>query len=107
MYSRANCKKNTGFAISNTIFTFVESQPMKRVLRELPRYENSSFIIKEEIAAQFAAPFHFHKGYELTYIVKGQGKFYGGDNLLNFVEGDLYLFGIGFPHYFINEKSFF
>jgi AraC-like DNA-binding protein len=79
---------------------------MKRVLRELPKSENSSFIIKEEIAVQFAAPFHFHKGYELTYIVKGQGKFYGGDNLLNFVEGDLYLFGIGFPHYFINEKSF-
>nr|WP_255547610.1 AraC family transcriptional regulator [Mucilaginibacter sp. dw_454] len=68
--------------------------------------ENSSFIVKEEIAAQFAAPFHFHEGYEFTYIVNGHGKFYGGDGLMNFTEGDLYLFGIGFPHYFVNDKSF-
>jgi AraC-like DNA-binding protein len=79
---------------------------MKKILRELTKPENSSYIVKEEIATQFAAPFHFHQGYEFTYIVKGQGKFYGGDNLLNFTEGDLYLFGIGFPHYFINDKSF-
>jgi AraC-like DNA-binding protein len=79
---------------------------MKKILRELTKSENSSYIVKEEIATQFAAPFHFHQGYELTYIVKGHGKFYGGDNLLNFTDGDLYLFGIGYPHYFINDKSF-
>ncbi|SDF56772.1 AraC-type DNA-binding protein [Mucilaginibacter pineti] len=79
---------------------------MKKILREFTKPENSSFIVKEEIAAQFAAPFHFHEGYEFTYIVKGHGKFYGGDSLMNFTEGDLYLFGIGFPHYFINDKSF-
>ncbi|MDB5158070.1 MAG: AraC-type DNA-binding protein [Mucilaginibacter sp.] len=79
---------------------------MKKILRELTKPENSSYIVKEEIVTQFAAPFHFHRGYEFTYIVKGHGKFYGGDNLLNFTEGDLYLFGIGFPHYFINDKSF-
>ena len=79
---------------------------MKKILRELAKAKNSSYIVKEEIAAQFAAPFHFHQGYEFTYIVKGRGKFYGGDSLLNFTDGDLYLFGIGFPHYFINDKSF-
>jgi AraC-like DNA-binding protein len=79
---------------------------MKKILRELTKPENSSYIVKEEITAQFAAPFHFHQGYEFTYIVKGHGKFYGGDRLLNFTGGDLYLFGIGFPHYFINDKSF-
>jgi AraC-like DNA-binding protein len=79
---------------------------MKKILRELTKPENSSYIVKEEITTQFAAPFHFHQGYEFTYIVKGHGKFYGGDSLLNFIEGDLYLFGIGFPHYFINDKSF-
>ncbi|MDB4918497.1 AraC family transcriptional regulator [Mucilaginibacter sp.] len=79
---------------------------MKKILRELTKSENSSYIVKEEITTQFAAPFHFHQGYEFTYIVKGHGKFYGGDSLLNFTGGDLYLFGIGFPHYFINDKSF-
>lgn len=79
---------------------------MKKVFRELSKPENASYIVKEEIAAQFAAPFHFHKGYELTYIVKGHGKFYGGDSILNFTAGELYLFGIGFPHYFINDSVF-
>ncbi|HTF28306.1 MAG TPA: AraC family transcriptional regulator [Flavitalea sp.] len=79
---------------------------MKKILRDLKNPDNSSFIVKEEIASQFAAPFHFHQGYEFTYIVKGHGKFYGGDSILNFTEGDLYLFGIGFPHYFINDKTF-
>lgn len=79
---------------------------MKKILRELAKPENSSYIVKEEITTQFAAPFHFHMGYEFTYIVKGHGKLYGGDSLMNFTEGDLYLFGIGFPHYFINDKSF-
>jgi AraC-like DNA-binding protein len=79
---------------------------MKKILSELAKPENSSYLVKEEIAAQFAAPFHFHKGYEFTYILNGHGKFYGGDRLLNFKAGDLYLFGIGFPHYFINDKSF-
>lgn len=79
---------------------------MKKILRELSKPENSSYIVKEEITAQFATPFHFHQGYEFTYIVKSHGKFYGGASLLNFTEGDLYLLGIGFPHYFINDKSF-
>jgi AraC-like DNA-binding protein len=79
---------------------------MKKVLQELTKSQNASIIVKEEIAAQFAAPFHFHKGFEFTYIVKGRGKFYGGNRLLNFNSGELYLFGVGFPHLFVNEKSF-
>jgi AraC-like DNA-binding protein len=78
---------------------------LKKILRELSLSANSSFLIKEEIATQFVAPFHFHRGYEFAFIVKGHGKFYGGDRLLNFTEGDLYLFGVGFPHYFVTEKT--
>lgn len=79
---------------------------MKRHFRELPPTVDTSFIVKEEKATQFAAPFHFHDGYELTFIVKGQGKFYGGDQVMNFGDGDVYFFGPLFPHYFVNEKSF-
>lgn len=79
---------------------------LKKILRELLITPNKSFLIKEEIAAQFSGPFHFHKGYELTFIVSGQGKFYGGDRLMNFRAGSLFLFGIGFPHYFVNENNF-
>lgn len=79
---------------------------MKRIFRELPPTVDSSFIVKEEKAVQFAAPFHFHDAYEFTFIVKGQGKFYGGNEVMNFQAGDIYFFGPLFPHYFVNEKSF-
>lgn len=76
---------------------------MKSFFRELPPPIGSSFIVKEEIAPRFSAPFHYHEGYEFTFIVKGQGKFYGGNQVLNFSDGDVYFFGRLFPHYFVNE----
>ena len=79
---------------------------MKTFFRELPPPVDTSFIVKEERATQFAAPFHFHDGFEFTLIVKGRGKFYGGNQVMNFAEGDIFLFGPAFPHYFVNEKAF-
>jgi AraC-like DNA-binding protein len=79
---------------------------MKTTFKELPPSLEYSFIVKEEVAPQFAAPFHFHDGFEFTYIVKGRGKFYGGNQVMNFSEGDVYFFGPSFSHYFVNEKSF-
>ncbi|MFD2719620.1 AraC family transcriptional regulator [Hymenobacter monticola] len=79
---------------------------MRTVFREITPALDASFTIRQEQAAQFAAPFHFHRGYELVLIVKGQGKFYGGTQVLNFADGDLYLFGPNFPHYFVNERTF-
>lgn len=79
---------------------------MKKVFRELISLSDASIIVKQEQAKQFAAPFHFHHGYEFTMIVKGHGKFYGGEKLMNFAEDEVYFFGPGFPHYFINDKTF-
>lgn len=78
---------------------------MKKLLRELSLPEDTCLIVKEETGQEFTAPFHYHQGYEFTYIVKGQGKFYGGDSVMNFKAGDLYLFGPGFPHFFVNDRS--
>lgn len=79
---------------------------MKKILRDLSVSGDASFIVKEEIATQFAGPFHYHHGYEFAYIVKGYGKFYGGDQVQNFQSGDIFLFGIGFPHFFMNDQNF-
>jgi AraC-like DNA-binding protein len=79
---------------------------MKTVFRELQPPMDSSFIVKQEQGVQFAAPLHYHHGYEFTLIVKGQGKFYGGNRLMNFRDGDMYFFGPHFPHLFVNEKAF-
>lgn len=83
-----------------------QAHKMKKVFQELTASADASFIVKQEQALQFAAPYHFHHGYEFTYIVKGHGKFYGGDRLMNFKEGDIYFFGPGFAHYFVNDTSF-
>jgi len=77
---------------------------MKKFFKELPPAVDSSFIVKQEITTQFANPFHFHDGYELTFIIHGRGKFYGGNQVMNFAEGDVYFFGPMFPHYFVNDK---
>ncbi|WPV02019.1 AraC family transcriptional regulator [Mucilaginibacter sp. cycad4] len=77
---------------------------MKKIFSELPHPVDSSIIVKQEITTKFVNTFHFHDGFEVTFIIRGQGKFYGGNQLLNFGEGDMYFFGPLFPHYFVNEK---
>ncbi|MDB5279619.1 MAG: helix-turn-helix-domain containing protein AraC type [Ferruginibacter sp.] len=77
---------------------------MKKIFKELPPPIDSSFLVKQEITTQFANPFHYHDGYELTFILQGRGKFYGGNQVMNFAEGDVYFLGPMFPHYFVNEK---
>lgn len=79
---------------------------MKEIYHVLQTSTDTSFTIKQEQGSQFAAPYHYHQGYEITLIVKGRGKFFGGNKIMNFSEGDIYLFGHGFAHLFVNEKAF-
>lgn len=78
---------------------------MKKVFKELAQPIDVSFIVKQEIATQFSDRFHFHNGYEFIYIIHGRGKFYGGNMVMNFTEGDVYFFGPMFPHCFVVERS--
>jgi AraC-like DNA-binding protein len=77
---------------------------MKKIFKELPRPIDSSFIVNQDITRQFASYFHFHDGYEISWIIRGRGKFYGGNHVMNFAEGDVYFLGPMFPHYFVSEK---
>lgn len=63
-------------------------------------------LVKEYIQTYFTSPFHFHDLYELIWIKKSYGKLYAGKNIVNFQEGDVFLFGPGFGHCFYNEKTF-
>ena len=42
---------------------------MKKIFKEILPTVDSSFIVQQEITTQFANPFHFHDGYELTFII--------------------------------------
>lgn len=46
----------------------------------------------------FDAPWHFHPEHELTYILKGEGIRYVGNNVQQFQEGDLVMIGANLPH---------
>lgn len=59
---------------------------------------NHSFLVRTFGKTGFAAPYHFHPEYELTWIVKGSGKRYAGSNMADFSEGDLVLLGPNVPH---------
>jgi AraC-like DNA-binding protein len=53
----------------------------------------------------FTSPFHIHEEFELIFIQQGIGKLYVGNNITNFGDGDLFLFGPGLPHCFYNANE--
>jgi YesN/AraC family two-component response regulator len=79
---------------------------MKKQYHELTAIADSSFVVKQHLLPFFNVPLHFHHAFELIYIVKSYGKFYAENRIMNFSEGDCYLFGPGFAHCFYNEQSF-
>lgn len=71
---------------------------MKAQFEKISSSTNSSFnafIYEDE---NFDAPWHFHPEYELTYIVKGEGIRYVGNNVEKFENGDFVLVGSNLPH---------
>lgn len=79
---------------------------MKSIFQHQAATDDMSFVVKEYYQPHFTSPFHFHDSYELILIAKSYGKLYAGNKVLNFNDGELYLFGPGFAHCFYNERSF-
>jgi AraC-like DNA-binding protein len=65
-----------------------------------------SFSIREYHQPHFTSPYHFHECYELILIAKSHGKLYAGTTVLNFNDGDIFVFGPKFAHCFYNDPSF-
>jgi len=59
---------------------------------------DSSFLVKSFHLERFTVPYHFHPEYELTLIVKGNGKRYVGKNMEDYSDGDLVFLGSDLPH---------
>lgn len=57
------------------------------------------------MAASFAAPWHFHPEYELTYIKQSSGIRYVGNHMADFAAGDLVLLGSNLPHCWKNLQT--
>ncbi|MDO9152729.1 MAG: AraC family transcriptional regulator [Paludibacter sp.] len=71
-------------------------------------YSDSSFLFyyQEFIQPFFTSPFHLHDEFELILIVKSHGKLYLGSNVVNFSDGDVFLFAPGLPHCFFNTPGY-
>lgn len=68
--------------------------------------KNSLFHYQEFIQPRFTSPFHLHDEFELILIARSHGKLYLGSNVVNFSDGDLYLFAPGLPHCFFNTRGY-
>ncbi len=65
---------------------------------------DQSFLCYELSYPSFEFYWHYHPEYELTYIVKGEGKRLVGDSYESFSTGDLVLLPPYLPHTWITEK---
>lgn len=79
---------------------------MKVIFEHQSNPSGAGLLVKEYVQTYFTSPYHFHDLYELIWIKKSYGKLYAGKNMMNFQDGDVYLFGPGFGHCFYNEKAF-
>lgn len=71
---------------------------MKVSYRHISTPEDASFTIKEYCQPRFTNTFHFHHGYEVILIVKSAGHVYVGNKVMNYNEGEIFMFGPGLVH---------
>ena len=77
---------------------------IKASFESLHPVSGNSFLIRSFNEKAFSAPYHFHPEYELTLILKGEGKRYVGSDLAVYGAGDLVLLGANLPHCWKSEN---
>lgn len=76
---------------------------MKASLEQLEKARDGSFLFRQFNLSYFDAPYHFHPEFELTLILKSEGKRFVGNQVADFKEGDLVLLGSNVPHCWKND----
>lgn len=92
--------------VSPFIYQTMQNQQMKSIFQHQSAMADMSFVVREYLQPHFTSPFHFHDSYELIIISRSHGKLYVGNKILNFSDGEIYLFGPGLSHCFLNDRSF-
>ena len=76
---------------------------MKASFKQLGSATDSSFLFGQFAYSYFDVPYHFHPEFELTLILKSEGKRFVGNQVSDFQEGDLVLLGPNLPHCWKND----
>src|SRR6056297_1610554 len=80
---------------------------MKLVVKDTTNKADSCFDIKEQTVPCLDGSWHFHAEYELILITKSSGIRFVGDNVSQFLPGDLVLVGPNLPHLWRNNPAYY
>lgn len=78
---------------------------MKAVFEQITPTPSESILVRQFSLPSFDAPYHFHPEYELTWIIRGRGQRYVGQQVQSFESGDLVWLGPNLPHCWINTPQ--
>ncbi|WP_187262690.1 AraC family transcriptional regulator [Pontibacter beigongshangensis] len=78
---------------------------MKPILLKVDVAPEQSFKVRKNVNPLFYNQWHYHPELELTFIQKGSGIRFVGDNIGNFREGDLILLGANLPHFWRSDEE--
>ena len=80
---------------------------MKHVITKSAIPESRAFVIKKIHAPYFDPTFHLHPEFQLSFVMKGEGTRFVGDNIKSFQAGDLVLTGPNLPHVWRSDNKYF
>lgn len=80
---------------------------MKALFEKITISEQNSLLVRRFQMPHFDVPWHYHPEYELTYIVRGDGRRFVGDHVESFVAGDLVLIGPDMPHFWRSDEDYY
>ncbi|MCZ4245091.1 AraC family transcriptional regulator [Pedobacter punctiformis] len=80
---------------------------MKAINFVLQSASDNSIIVQEDLLPKFYNYLHYHKEYQITLIIKGEGNVIVGNYNQSFKAGDIYFIGPNQPHIFnsVNAES--
>ena len=80
---------------------------MKALFEKITIGEQNSLLVRRFQMSHFDVPWHYHPEYELTYILRGDGRRFVGDHVESFVAGDLVLIGPDMPHFWRSDEDYY
>lgn len=78
---------------------------MKVLPFKIPKSEQSSFLVQEDVGPAFYNKLHQHEEIQISCILKGEGTFLIGDSFGEFSPNDIFVLGNHLPHVFQSDPS--
>ena len=80
---------------------------MEPLLLDVKSLLKDSIYVKELNLSRLEDQFHYHNAYEISYMLKSNGRRVIGDNIEDFTDGDLTLMAPHVPHVSYTDKDYY